>query len=197
MASASEITLSSLSYMKPTQLFTELEQQLVTSPGSRPRVAVIDVRDSDHIGGHIRGSEWVPTDQLDARIPELIRLHGDKDKVVFHCMLSQQRGPKAALKFARALDREKAKTPANSKGKGVSSDSETKTQIEGEQLVQPAVSEGKGATKDDEVSAKTEGKQHLPEVCVLEGGFGMWQARYGEDERLTEAYVKDLWEDGY
>ncbi|KPI43837.1 Arsenate 2.1 [Cyphellophora attinorum] len=197
MAPASEITLSSLSYMKPEQLFTELEQQFETSPGSKPRVAVIDVRDSDHLGGHIRGSEWVPSDQLDARIPELIRLHGDKEKVVFHCMLSQQRGPRAALKFARALEREKAKTLANSKGKSVSNDGETRMQSEGEQLVQPTISEGKGATKDGEVSDKTADEEHLPKVCVLEGGFGMWQARYGEDERLTEAYVKDLWEDAY
>ena len=70
--------------------------------------------------------------------------------MVFHCMLSQQRGPSAALKFARALrDRE---------GK-----------------------EGQGDKKG-------------PEVCVLEGGFSMFQARYGEDERLTEGYVRDLWD---
>ena len=66
-------------------------------------------------------------------------------------MLSQQRGPGAALKFARALRNRQEK-------------------------------EGEGDAKKG------------PEVCVLEGGFGMWQARYGEDERLTEGYVKDLWD---
>ena len=77
--------------------------------------------------------------------------------MVFHCMLSQQRGPSAALKFARAL-RDREEKGRKDAGAG-----------EGEQR--------KG-----------------PEVCVLEGGFGMWQARYGEDERLTEGYVKDLWD---
>lgn len=32
-------------------------------------------------------------------------------------------------------------------------------------------------------------------MCVLRGGFSRWQEAHGIDERLTEAYVKDLWED--
>jgi hypothetical protein len=34
-------------------------------------------------------------------------------------------------------------------------------------------------------------------VLVLEGGFVEWQAVHGEDERLTEAYSKELWKDAY
>lgn len=34
-------------------------------------------------------------------MPELIRTLKDKEKVVFHCALSQQRGPSAALRYAR------------------------------------------------------------------------------------------------
>lgn len=34
-------------------------------------------------------------------------------------------------------------------------------------------------------------------VYVLDQGFIGWQQVYGEDERLTEGYVKDLWKDGY
>ncbi|CAR21420.1 phosphatase YCH1 [Lachancea thermotolerans CBS 6340] len=30
-------------------------------------------------------------------------------------------------------------------------------------------------------------------VCVLRGGFNHWQAEYGEDASVTEAYVPDLW----
>lgn len=89
------LTISSLTYIRPQNLAT----LLLSSPS---KIAIIDVRDADHIGGHIKGSSWIPTDQLDMRIPELIRLHGDKEKIVFHCMLSQQRGPASALKFARA-----------------------------------------------------------------------------------------------
>lgn len=34
-------------------------------------------------------------------MPELIRTLKDKEMVVFHCALSQQRGPSAALRYAR------------------------------------------------------------------------------------------------
>lgn len=100
----------------------------------------------DHIGGHIKSSTWIPTSSLDVRLPELLRTLKDVEKVVFHCALSQQRGPSAALRYAR--ERERALGEEESK------------------------------------------KQ---EVYVLEGGFVQWQEKYGDDERLTEAYVADIW----
>ena len=100
----------------------------------------------DHIGGHIKSSIWVPSSELDVKTPELIRTLKDKDKVVFHCALSQQRGPSAALKYAR--ERRRLLGADESKGQ---------------------------------------------EVYVLDGGFSMWQAKYGDDEKLTEGYVKDIW----
>jgi Cdc25 family phosphatase len=38
-------------------------------------------------------------------MPELVRTLQDKEKVVFHCALSQQRGPSAALRYARERER--------------------------------------------------------------------------------------------
>lgn len=35
----------------------------------------------------------------------------------------------------------------------------------------------------------------MQKVCVLRGGFQKWQEVHGPNEQLTEAYVKDLWED--
>jgi rhodanese-related sulfurtransferase len=67
-------------------------------------IAIIDVRDSDHVGGHIRGSTWVPSSQLDYKMPELLRTLKGKEVVVFHCALSQQRGPGAALRYAREME---------------------------------------------------------------------------------------------
>ena len=151
---SSPVTISDLTYIHPTSLAS-----LLSDPATASKTAIIDVRDSDHIGGHIKSSSWIPVAQLDARIPELLRLNKDKDKVVFHCMLSQQRGPQAALRYARAKQAQQAK----------------------------------GARKRENATAGDGGPQG-PEVCVLEGGFGSWQARYGEDEKLTEGYVKDLWD---
>lgn len=97
---------------------------LLQATGTPPtKIAVIDVRDSgehtptpwdshtsltndsDHVGGHIHSSTWVPSSTLDVRMPELVRTLKDKEKVVFHCALSQQRGPSAALRYARERER--------------------------------------------------------------------------------------------
>lgn len=64
-------------------------------------ITVIDVRDSDYVGGHIVGCLHVPTQTLDYRMPELVRTLRDQDTVVFHCSLSQQRGPGSALRYLR------------------------------------------------------------------------------------------------
>jgi len=63
------------------------------------------VRETDHIGGHIKGSQHVPSTTLDIKIPELVRKLADKEIVVFHCALSQQRGPGAALRYIRERKR--------------------------------------------------------------------------------------------
>jgi Cdc25 family phosphatase len=34
-------------------------------------------------------------------------------------------------------------------------------------------------------------------ILVLDRGFVGWQEAYGTDERLTEGYRKELWEEGY
>ena len=88
-------TVSSLKRVSASDLHS-----LLLSPNSS-QVAVIDVRDDDHVGGHIKDSIHAPSSSLDYRIPQLIRELGDKKTVVFHCALSQQRGPSAALKYLR------------------------------------------------------------------------------------------------
>lgn len=75
------------------------------SPIKDSRIAVVDVRDSDHVGGNIAGSIHAPTPTLDYRMPELVRQLKDKDSVVFHCALSQVRGPSAALLYLRERER--------------------------------------------------------------------------------------------
>ncbi|KAL2834255.1 Rhodanese-like protein [Aspergillus cavernicola] len=78
---------------------------LLLSTSTPNNLAIIDVRDHDHIGGHIVSSTWVPSATLDYRMPELVRTLQDKEKVVFHCALSQQRGPSAALQYSRERER--------------------------------------------------------------------------------------------
>jgi rhodanese-related sulfurtransferase len=132
-----------------------------------PSLAIIDVRDSDFIGGHIRGCKNVPAPTLDWKMPELVRELKQKEVVVFHCALSQQRGPSAALKYLRERNR-------LFPGLGRKTDESGET--------------GESAEKE----VKKEQK-----VYVLDGGFVRWQEKFGEDKRLTEGYVKDIWEYGY
>ncbi|MCJ1314696.1 hypothetical protein MMC15_000008 [Xylographa vitiligo] len=74
----------------------DLSAFLLKPVTARPSIAVIDVRDDDHVGGHIFSSAHVPSSTLDHKIPELVRTLSGKDIVIFHCALSQQRGPTAA-----------------------------------------------------------------------------------------------------
>ena len=145
----------------------DLRSLILSSKASA--VAVVDVRDDDHVGGHIKDSIHVPTPALDHRIPELIRKLADKDTVVFHCSLSQQRGPSAALRYIRERQQKAEKGELGSSG----------------------TTEGK-ETEEGSTSGSGSAEQ---EVYVLDKGFVGWQQKYGRDERLTEAYAPDVWED--
>jgi len=94
----SNISVSSLKYISKEKL-----ADLVRAKS--PTVAVIDVRDNDYIGGHIAGGQNVPVATHDYRMPELVRTLKDKDTIVFHCALSQQRGPSSALRYLRERER--------------------------------------------------------------------------------------------
>lgn len=165
----SDVTLADLSYITRE----DLSSHLLSSPSAPhlpPNTAIVDVRDNDHIGGHIRGSTWVPSSELDYRTAELVRTLKDKEVVVFHCVLSQQRGPSAALRYLREKRRLDPGSKVESKG---------------------VVREGGEEVKDGEGEGKAQ------KVYVLSGGFSQWQEKYGADKRLTEAWQKDIWEFGY
>lgn len=95
MSTYSIASLRRISHETLTPLVREQKESL----------AVIDVRDSDYIGGHIRGCLNVPTATQEYRMPELVRTLKEKDIIVFHCALSQQRGPSSALKYLRERER--------------------------------------------------------------------------------------------
>lgn len=167
----SSITLSDLAHITREDLSKTLLESDST-PNLPSNLAIIDVRDSDHIGGHIRGSTWVPSSELDYKTADLVRTLKDKEVVVFHCALSQQRGPSAALRYLR----EKRRLDPDS----------------------PVISAGDIHEKgEEEEGGKKEGEKKAQKVVVLDGGFTKWQEKFGEDKRLTEGYRKDIWEFGY
>jgi len=60
---------------------------------------VIDVRDSDFIGGHIPNCLHSPSATFSDKVDDLVKDTKDVPQVIFHCALSQARGPKAARKY--------------------------------------------------------------------------------------------------
>ncbi|KAF1813386.1 Rhodanese-like protein [Eremomyces bilateralis CBS 781.70] len=101
----STISISTLQRISPSTLASRLSSLQAPLSDSGSSIAVIDVRDSDYIGGHILGCQNVPYANLDWKMPELVRELKNKDTVVFHCALSQQRGPSAALQYLRERER--------------------------------------------------------------------------------------------
>lgn len=117
------------SVVVPERVTAAKLSSLLQNPKESEKIAVIDVRDDglysfppsshdiltkdiDHIGGHIKNSVNVPSSTLDHALPSLVRKLADKETVVFHCALSQVRGPKAAARYMRERERLLADDPA-------------------------------------------------------------------------------------
>lgn len=130
---------------------------------------IIDVRDSDYVGGHIihslhiQSSDFKNQNSLKTLNYVLSQMIMRKaDTIVFHCMLSQQRGPSSSMRFMRFLNEKK-------------------------DMLQNTENESDIATLEFIDNIK---------ICVLQGGFSKWQDLYGEDPKLTESYQKDIWKFG-
>ena len=167
-------------YSFPTlgRISRERLASLLLSHTLAPNVAVIDVRDSDHVGGHINGSTHVPSSSLDYRTPELVRKMADKQIVVFHCALSQQRGPSAALRYLRERESKGLNEDHGAKEVGVvsqlSKEESVAKQNDGSTEGEKPKKKG-DAISDDSESHSEQLKKAEQEVYVLDGGFVKWQ----------------------
>lgn len=158
---------------------------LILSPTTAPTIAIVDVRDADHVGGHISSSMHVPSSSLDYRIPELIRKLAEKQIVVFHCALSQQRGPSAALRYLREKESgdlaEKGVDRSRNEEDGGAVDEKEKADAGKEDVVKDVGVEGEKQTERETAVLKdaeqTPGPRETKEqeVYILDGGFVKWQ----------------------
>jgi rhodanese-related sulfurtransferase len=103
----------SVSFLQPIQV-----KALLLDPQRRDKILILDVRDDDFDGGHIRANNFLnlPSYTLSTgdAIDEFIKnkLPSTVDTVVVHCYLSQQRGPTAARRIhERLLQLERAGNP--------------------------------------------------------------------------------------
>ncbi|KAL9235986.1 hypothetical protein vseg_010702 [Gypsophila vaccaria] len=78
--------------------------QLLSLKTRRPNFAIIDVRDDERgYDGHIAGSLHFASDTFLDKLPNLVHQVQGKDTLVFHCALSQVRGPKCARRLSEYL----------------------------------------------------------------------------------------------
>ncbi|KAL6905289.1 hypothetical protein ACP4OV_002890 [Aristida adscensionis] len=89
--------------------------KLLSMARGNPRLAIIDVRDDERSSqAHIPGSHHFPSRGFAARMPELATTAAGRDTLVFHCALSQVRGPSCARMFADYLSETKEDSGINS-----------------------------------------------------------------------------------
>lgn len=112
-----------------------------------------------------------PSLSLDATMPTLLRKLENKQTVVFHCALSQERGPRAALRYLR----ERESQAASEKKQKAATDAT-------EQASEGPSEETKPNKAPEQV------------VYVLDQGFVGWQSAYGNNQDLTEGYRPEIWE---
>ncbi|MED6216306.1 cell division cycle- protein [Stylosanthes scabra] len=89
----------SITYISGSQLLALRRQ---------PNIAIVDVRDEERTyDGHISSSLHFPSDSFSDNLPNLLHQVKGKDTLVFHCALSQVRGPTCARKLVNYLEESK------------------------------------------------------------------------------------------
>lgn len=88
--------LLGLSYLdfavpKLTRDLQELVEIIKSDKQPRKDYLVVDVRDDDYRGGHIKGSHNVPSQFFYAGVDKLVKETKDVPMIIFHCALSQSR----------------------------------------------------------------------------------------------------------
>jgi Cdc25 family phosphatase len=93
----------------PTITPRQLIRRLLTpnsslSLESPKKLMIIDVRDEDFAGGNITGAVNIPSHTFQSQVSDLIAKTCDgKHELVFHCMMSQVRGPRCCRLFLEEL----------------------------------------------------------------------------------------------
>lgn len=94
---ASTTSMPNPIYVTPRSLIPQLRT-------TKPPV-IIDVREEDRRGGHIKSSLHIPAPTFRADPSKYLYLCDKSDRIIFHCMYSQVRGPTCAAVFANAIEK--------------------------------------------------------------------------------------------
>ncbi|GAA6011005.1 hypothetical protein JCM10207_005465 [Rhodosporidiobolus poonsookiae] len=155
--------------------------------GGRREFVVVDCRDEDFRGGNIPGAIRAPSElRTDESVRALVEQLKDVPNVVFHCSLSQVRGPKTARIYAEAADAARSPSSAAAPSQPATPaapSAPTQTSAEAARTFSPTPYEPAG---------QEDGKQ---QVWVLRDGFHGWQGLYRNDPILVENWDAGVWQD--
>jgi Cdc25 family phosphatase len=91
-------------FLQPIQV-----KALLLDPQRRDNILILDVRDDDFAGGHIKCTHFLNVPSYDLSTTPAIdhfieqKIPSTVDTVIVHCYLSQQRGPTAARRYIAHL----------------------------------------------------------------------------------------------
>ncbi|KAK4046462.1 Cdc25 phosphatase Ibp1 [Microbotryomycetes sp. JL201] len=157
--------MASISYIDHTELRQLMESS--SSSDAQQKYCIVDVRDEDFTGGNIKGATNVPSETwTEQSADDLVKRLDGVENVIFHCALSQVRGPKAARRYAEALER----------SKGISNDLPTADQAKSFAPNPFEKSDGRSTIVD----------LKRQNVLVLRDGFEGWVGKYRDDPNLVE-----------
>ena len=109
---AANLKPKNLSIQVPEPHFIKIDPTNLSKMMNDNNVVIVDVRDEDYIGGHIKGSIRLSFGEFEQKVDELVKTlikEQKKDTIVFTCMYSEQRGPSCACTFTEALEKQDAK----------------------------------------------------------------------------------------
>ncbi len=83
----------------------ELKHKILKNQNEKQNFLIIDVRDADFDGGAIKHAINIPSiefkSNLDVHVERICKQTNEQTEIIFHCMMSQVRGPSCAQKFKR------------------------------------------------------------------------------------------------
>ncbi|KAG0653173.1 hypothetical protein C6P46_003539 [Rhodotorula mucilaginosa] len=135
--------------------------------------------------------------RTDQSVQDLVSRLEDVPRVIFHCTLSQVRGPKAARIYAEARrekERDEAARGAPQAVGGTVSDEGKSADAGKESAVATNVDPFETA-KATAAAAAASSSLLRQEVLVLRDGFQGWQGLYRKDPDLVENFDVNVWQE--
>ncbi|KAG9019886.1 hypothetical protein FRB90_000016 [Tulasnella sp. 427] len=176
----------------------ELAEMIKSDKQPLKDYVVVDVRDDDFLGGNIVNCLRSPSETFEEDLDGLIEKTKGVHHVIFHCALSQQRGPKAALTYAKRRQAEKeATSSANADGQDeqevlVLRGGFTEFQSAFKRYARARKAEQE-ALEDIDQPSKNEAEEKKQEIFVLKGGFAEFQQVYKDDPDLVVNWSEEVW----